>query len=343
MSVHGQSSRAPAARTHGPASRRIRRGVLGVAVGALLAAAVSILVLGYPGVSPSPSTTGPATTSTASAAEKVFAQAAPGNCLTWTTPTASDLALIDCAEAHRFEVAAEVDLARQPGGQFGAASALPGAVLLTQLRDSLCVPAVNNYLRGRFDPNGLFSVGLIDPGAAAWAAGQRTVRCGLQHVGRTGEQFPIRGRVAELDQSDVAPVGSCESISSGLPTDPVDCAQPHASEAISVVDLGQKFSPTFPAAREQDAYLDETCRAAAGLALGGPDALAGKGLTVFWNNLRAESWAAGSRRVNCSVGKQLPGGGFAPMTGTARNAPATPSAAPPPPPPAVPAPTTTGR
>lgn len=298
-----------------------RRGLIGVAVGALLASACTVLVMGTTDaatVSGHSEWTNAVPTRIPSAAEQVFAKSATGDCLTWSTPSASDLTRTDCASPHRFEVASAVDLSTQ----FAPGSPLPDAAALTHLRDSLCTPAVNTYLRGRFDPRGLFSVGLIDPGEASWRAGQRTVRCGLQHVGVSGEQFPIQGRVSDLDQSDVAPVGSCENISATLPADPVDCALPHASEVISVVDLGQKFPAAYPAIADQDTFLDETCRAAADAVLGAPDAAATKGLTVFWGNLQPESWAAGSRRVNCSVGKQLSGGGFAPTTGAARSAPA---------------------
>jgi len=319
----------PAAAVHA------RRGLIGLAVGAVLASAATVLVLGNTSSLEAVPIASPAT-STASPAEQVYAKAAPGDCLTWSTPAATDLASTDCASPHTFEVAADVDLRSQPGPEFAPGGALPGAVLLTQLRDTVCAPAVDTYLQGRLDPHGLFSVGLIDPGKAGWRAGQRSVRCGLQHVGRSGKQFPIRGRVGQLDQSDVAPTGSCQNIASGLPTDPVDCAQPHASEVISVVDLTPKFSADYPSTADQDAYLDDTCRAAADAVLGSPDAATTKGLTVFWNNVAPESWAAGSHRVNCKVGKQLPGGGFAPMAGVARAAPAVPASTTPPP-------TTTGR
>lgn len=310
---------------------RVRRGLIGVALGALLASVVTVLTATSSSTAPvaEPPRSAAAPTSTASPAERVFTQAAAGDCLTWSTPNASDLALTDCAQPHRFEVAADIDLSITDTTEFPAGAPLPGAVSFTALRDSRCAPAVDAYLQGRFDPRGLFSVGLIDPGEAAWRAGARTVRCGLQHVGRSGAQFPIQGRVGELDQSEVAPVGSCTNIAAGLPTDPVDCALPHAAEVLGVVDLTSKFPATYPTVAEQDAYLDETCRATAAAALGGPDAAAQKGFTVFWNTRAPESWAAGSRRVNCSAGKQLPGGGFAPVTGMARAAPAT---APPPPP-----------
>ncbi len=203
-----------------------RRALLGVILGALLAATGTVLMLGSPRAQPAPSPAGAAPARTPSAAEQVYARAHPGDCLTWDTPSAGDVTLTDCTAPHRF------------------------------------------------DPHGLFSVGLIDPGEAAWRDGQRDILCGLQEVGNSGEQFPISGRVAQLDQSDVAPPGSCQNILAAT-----------------------------------------------------------KGLTVYWNTVAPDSWAAGSRRVNCKVGRQVPGGGFAPIAGVARNAGAV----------AAPPPTTTGR
>lgn len=314
----------PTRRTTPSSVSWVRRGLISVAVGALLASACTVLTLqsrdattlsGHSSTSPT------AAARTFSPAEQVFNRSAPGDCLSWSTPSADDLTLVDCAVPHLFEVASLVELNDQLGVATGPGAALPNTAELTVLRDTLCTPAVATYLNGRFDLHGMFTVGLIDPGEASWRAGSRTVRCGVQHVGRAGEEFPIQGRVAALDQSDIAPAGSCENIAAGLPADPVDCTLPHASEVISVVDLGQKFPTSYPAVADQDVYLDETCRATAAATLGTPDA-AIKGLTVFWGNLQAQSWSVGSHRVNCSVGRQLPAGGFAPMTGLARDAPA---------------------
>ncbi|WP_127781663.1 septum formation family protein [Rhodococcus sp. X156] len=317
----------------------LRRAVALVLVAALLLGGVAVLLA----ATSSGGTTAQARvdttavpTTTATAAEQVFTASQPGDCLTWTAPTVSDLSVVDCATPHRFEVAAVLDLSTRPEPELAATAPLPGADTFTHLRDTLCVPAVTSYLGGRFDPYGLFTVGLIDPGELAWDSGERSVRCGLQHVGSQGEQFPIVGRVSELDQSDVAPVGSCADISAaGLPSDPVDCRQPHASEVVAVLHLAGRFPGAFPAVAEQDAFLDEACRTAAAAALGGPDAASARGLTVFWTNLRPESWAAGSRSVSCLVGARLPAGGFAPLLGSA-TAPASPApAASPPPAPAV--------
>jgi hypothetical protein len=46
---------------------------------------------------------------------------------------------------------------------------------------------------------------------------------------------------------------------------------------------------------------------------------ANKGLTLFWQTLRLESWRAGSTQVDCRLGAFLPDrSGFAPVTGSVK-------------------------
>ncbi|MGZ4532272.1 MAG: septum formation family protein, partial [Mycobacteriaceae bacterium] len=93
-----------------------RRGLIGVAVGALLASATTVLVMGTTDaatISGHSASTHAVSTRVPSAAEQVFARSAPGDCLTWSTPSAGDLARTDCASPHRFEVASAVDLGTQ--------------------------------------------------------------------------------------------------------------------------------------------------------------------------------------------------------------------------------------
>src|SRR5262249_10821471 len=52
---------------------------------------------------------------------------------------------------------------------------------------------------------------------------------------------------------------------------------------------------------------------------GGPAVVANKGLTLFWQTLRVESWRAGSTRVDCRLGAFLPDrSGFAPVAGSVK-------------------------
>lgn len=301
-----------------------------LAVGALLACSLVLLVSGTPtGTAPTPALAAErALERSGSPAEKAFAGAAAGSCLTWTATDARDIAPTSCADPHLFEVAADVDLSAYPGADFGQGSPLPGAVRLTALRTEVCAPAVRAYLNQRFDPYGAYTVGLINPGEAAWRTGERTLRCGLQKVGRSTTPFPVTGRVADTDQSDVTQVGTCLGIDATMPTDPVDCAQPHSSETVAVVYLAAAFPGGWPSTADQDVFLEKTCAAASDAFIGSAGGAASKSLTVFWGNLRYESWAAGSTRVNCSVGRQL-GGGFAPVIGDARRTGVAQQAAPP--------------
>lgn len=294
--------------------------VLGT-LGALTAGAVTVLVAG-PGalrLIPSPSRTELAVAESAAAADspaqRVVTKAGPGACLTWTDPDADDITEVGCSQPHLFEVAAVVAVgSRSPATVDPGAVRSPTTANLATLRTTICAPAVHAYLGGRYDPYGRYAVGLINPGAVAWKAGDRTVSCGLQSVGRSGTLFPTTRTVAGSDQSDVVPVGTCRGIDGTQPSDPV-CAQPHSSEAVAVVDLSTKFGRTYPTDAKQDAYLEDTCAKAATTFSATGSA---KTLTVFWDELRPESWAAGSYRVNCSLGHQLAGGGFAPVTGDAR-------------------------
>lgn len=300
-------------------AKTTRRALIAVALGAVLAALATIVVSGgFKGgdeltthagsVGPNP---------TGAVAGEAFATATTGDCLTWSETDASDLEQVECSDEHLFEVAADIDLAVFPGAEFGPGSRFPSVLRFSQLRDEHCTPAVTEYLGAHFDPHGKFSVGLINPGEAGWAAGERTIRCGLQRSSTTGTILPVTNSVAGQDQSKVWDAGTCIGINQNVPSDPMDCTQAHAFEVISVVDLAAKFPGGYPAVGDQDSYLEETCTQAAAEYLGSPDALRNKTLTLFWDNLELSSWLAGSRKVNCSVGKEIDGG-FSPIVGSAK-------------------------
>ncbi|MBM7458692.1 septum formation family protein [Rhodococcus coprophilus] len=301
-----------------PSARLTRRALIFVAVGAVLAAVASFVVAGFEGSSDGDGDTGRRVAPTGAVAGEAFGTAAAGDCLTWTALDASDLTKVDCEQTHLFEVVADIDLSNYPGAEWGPGSRFPSVMRFTALRDELCVPAAMDYLESRFDPVGKFSVGLINPGEAGWAAGERTLRCGLQFSSTTGNLLPIQGRVADQDQSRAWDVGVCIGINNGIPADPVDCAKPHAFEVVATVDLSSQFPEGLPSIEDQDRYLEETCTRLVGEYLGDPQALRNKTLTLFWDNLGYDSWLAGSRKVNCSIGKQVEGGGFASITGSAK-------------------------
>lgn len=312
-----------------------RRALGVIAFGAVAAAVVTIFLTGGFSNDSNLQTRQPGqAAATGAAAGEAFGTARSGDCLTWSKSDASDLSKVDCGGEHLFEVAAEIDLSTYPGAEFGPGSKFPGVLRFAELKDQLCTPAVENYLGAQFDPNGKFSVGLINPGDAGWAANERTLRCGLQYSGNSGALRPIIGTVAEQDQSDVLEPGVCVGINQNLPADPVDCSQPHAFETVAIIDLAAQFPAGPPSVEDQDKFIEPACTQASTAYLGSPDALRNKTLTLFWGQFDATSWLAGSRKVNCSVGKGADVG-FAPIQNSAKGDILI-DGQPPVPPPAVP-------
>ena len=130
----------------------------------------------------------------------------------------------------------------------------------------------------------------------------------------------MAGKAVEQDQSAVHAPGTCLGIDGRTIGDPVDCAGPHAVEAVGVVDLAKKFDDDeFPAVDAQDEFLQTECTKIATAYAGGDDVIGEKKLTVYWDNLTEDSWTAGTRRVNCNLAALLPDrSGFAPVTGSVR-------------------------
>ncbi len=237
--------------------------------------------------------------------------AAPGSCLTWKRVDAADAKEIDCAQPHLFEQVGAVPVADQ--------STLPDDAQWRQLVNDRCSPLVVGYLNGRFDPDGRFRVGALKPSEQRWSEGDRELRCGLQAASRSGALYPVSGKVAEQDQSDVHEPGTCLGIDGRAIGDPVDCGAPHAVESAGFIDLSQEFKAEFPPVGDQDRFLQPACTKLATDYAGGAPVVAEKKLTVYWDNLTAESWAAGTRKVGCNLAALLPDrSGFAPVTGSVR-------------------------
>jgi hypothetical protein len=238
---------------------------------------------------------------------------APGTCLSWQRADAADVVAVDCAGPHLFEQAGVVQLTQYP-----ANAPLPDDASFRSLVNDQCTKTVSSYLGGRYDPDGAFRAGALKPSQKAWNDGDRSMRCGLQRFSRSGALYPITGKVAQQDQADVRPAGTCLGIDGKFIGDPVGCGQPHAIESVGSVDLGQKFSK-YPKVGDQDSYLQPQCAKIASAWVGGDQALASKNLSVMWDNLTEESWSAGTRKVGCELAAQLPDkSGFAPITGEAK-------------------------
>jgi hypothetical protein len=184
-----------------------------------------------------------------------------------------------------------------------------------------CDPIVTGYLKGKLDPDGRYRIGALKPSAAKWSEGDRELRCGLQRSSQSGALFPMSGKVAESDQSDVQQPGTCLAIDGRGVGDPTDCGGAHAVETVGVVDLGKKWDGGFPAVADQDTYLQPACAKVAADYAGGDKVITDKRLTVYWDNVTEDSWKAGSRKVNCNLAALLPDrSGFAPVTGSVKGA-----------------------
>jgi hypothetical protein len=307
-----------AGRTHLPA-HTMRWGLLAVAAGAVIAALVTLSISGFRSAH-GLQVHDPRAAGAVGRANSAFGRTKVGDCLTWNDPKTLDLSKVDCADKHLFEVTADINLADYPGREFGPGTRFPDSLRFAELRDEHCVTAAQEYLGGRLDPRGRFVVGMINPGEPAWNSDDRTILCGLQLVSATGNatQRTI-GRVRDSDQSRVWDPGTCIGINQNLPTnEPVGCAQPHAYEVLSTIDLGTQFTGGPPAATDQDKFMQEQCARVAGSYLGGPDALINKTLTVFWDDLDVRSWLVGSHKLNCLVGKGAAQDGFSSITGSAK-------------------------
>jgi hypothetical protein len=269
----------------------------------------------------------------------------PGTCLNWTRADAADTAVVDCAQPHLFEQAGTVQLVDQ--------QALPDDATMRRLVNERCSPVVLQYLGGRYDPNGRFRVGALKPSQKKWDGGDRELRCGVQSASRSGALYPITGKAGDQDQSGVFAPGTCLAIDERRVGDPVDCAGPHAVEAVGIVDLSAKFKNAFPAVKDQDGFLQPECSKIAADYAGGAQVITDKKLTVYWDNVTEDSWNAGTRKVNCNLAALLPDrSGFAPVTGPVKGsvsvsdraappATATPKAGVPAPPTSAPTPSGT--
>ncbi|HEV7451188.1 MAG TPA: septum formation family protein [Pseudonocardiaceae bacterium] len=289
------------------ANRSARRIAVGALVGAL-AALVTVAVLPGKGAL---LTLGPglaATTNTQPLRAPAHA------CLTWQTPDAADARAVSCSQPHLFEVTGTLDLV-----DFGDRAAFPDLARWQQLVTERCTQPTTQALADHFDPFGRFTMGAIKPSEGGWLRGDRTLRCGVQSAGRTGTLFATTGSVLQQDQSDVHPPGTCLGNDGKAVGDPVNCAGSHAVELIGIVDLKGAFPKGFPDESAQDRVLNTECTRLAKDFAGGPAVVANKGLTLFWETLRPESWQAGSTRVDCRLGAFLPDrSGFAPVTGSVK-------------------------
>ncbi|WP_193045819.1 septum formation family protein [Mycolicibacterium baixiangningiae] len=313
-----------------------RRALLLTALGGLLIAGlVTALPSGEgvngPGLSASAITLGPRGNDT-------FNHAKSGDCLNWPERNPDGAQIVDCKDEHRFEVAESVDMRTFPGSEYGPDAAPPSPARIQQISQEQCQAAVRRYLGQRFDPNSRFTISMMWSGDKAWRqAGERRMLCGLQLPGANNQQLAFTGKVAEIDQSKVWPVGTCLGIdpTTNQPTDiPVDCAAPHAMEVTGAVNLAEKFPGGLPPEPEQDGYIKDACTRMTDAYLA-PIQLRNTTLTLIYSTISLPSWAAGSHQVSCSIGATLGNGGWSTLLNSAKG-PLQINGQPPVPPPDIP-------
>jgi predicted heme/steroid binding protein len=311
-----------------------RRALLLTALGGLLIAGV---ITALPSTDPSGGLTANAI-SLGPRGNDTFDHAKSGDCLNWPDRTPDAAEIVDCAGEHRFEVAESVDMRTFPGSEYGPDAAPPSVARIQQISQEQCSAAVKQYLGARFDPNSRFTISMLWSGDKAWRqSGERRMLCGLQLPGPNNQQLAFQGRVAEIDQSKVWPVGTCLGIdpATNQPTDiPVDCAAPHAMEVTGAVNLATKFPDALPPEAEQDTFIKDECTKMTDAYLA-PIKLRDTTLTLIYSTVSLPSWAAGSHQVSCSIGATLGNGGWSTLLNTAKG-PLMINGQPPVPPPDIP-------
>jgi hypothetical protein len=271
--------------------------MVGAFVGAIVLLALSAAA-GWP-VAPGRAAQDPAT---------VVASASPGTCLTWTRTDAANLAAVACTQPHLFEVSGSADISTKypPGAPFPAEQAWQRAA------QSSCTNNVTNYL-GKLDPNGKYTVGALKPTNAQWTSGDRTLRCGVQRSTPSGQLLPTTGSARGADQSDVYATGTCLALVKKAAGGPVACGTQHSFEIVGTVSLRGQFPDGYPPVGQQQTALGKLCQPLAATYTDNAS-LNQYQLSVTWDTIAAQSWAAGSYQVNCKIGALLSdGSGLGPV------------------------------
>lgn len=303
-------------------SLAVRTGLVGA-----LASAVCLASFSYASERTDSTTqAAPSTAASSSAQPEQKKEAAPftaadaGACLTWDVApdgAVSNFQQAPCEGDHRFEVAARQNLGTYPSSEFGDNAPLPNVTRQAQLRSELCYNPTLRYLDGRFDPSGRYSIASILPPAEAWAAGDRTMLCGLQSTNASSTPEITHGTVGSQDQARITQPGQCVSVNASNSLGVVDCGEDHQLETTAVINLQETFPEGVPSVEDQDKHLQEVCTKAAEDYLGGPENLEKSTLQIYWGSIPSESWIGGSRSVNCSLISAHGESGFNSLRGSA--------------------------
>lgn len=292
---------------------RTRLVMVGAFMGALILLTMSML-LSWP-----VSVKGPQTVAAEEAAAALDSPA--GTCLDWPADSPQNMRRVDCAQPHLFEVTSVVDIS----ADYGPDAAAPSQEGWQEITSTKCAEGALAYLGGKLDPNGRYTVGALMPTEEQWRDGDRKLRCGLERL-VLGTLTRTTGSAQGQDQSNIHDPGTCFALTDNAPGGPVDCSTAHSYEVVGNADLGPLYPEAAPDATQQGQKLSELCAQVVSQYSGGID-LAAKKLSLYWDTLTPESWAAGSRKVDCKVGAKLQdGAGLAPVTGSVRGIGAPPPA-----------------
>lgn len=274
-------------------------------VGAFVGA---VLLLGFSAVAGWPIMLSRATEDPATLA----ASAATGTCLTWTRSDAGDLARVDCARPHLFEVTGGADVS----AQYPAGAPFPDEAAWQKAATS-CTASVTSYL-GKLDPSGKYVVGALKPTSAQWNSGDRALRCGVQRSTPGGQLIPTTGSARGADQSNVYTTGTCLALVNKAAGGPVPCGNTHSYEIVGTVSLRGQFPDGYPPDGQQQTALGKLCQPMVAAYTANAN-LGNYQLTATWDTLSQQSWDAGSYQVNCKIGALLPdGSGLGPVTNSVK-------------------------
>jgi hypothetical protein len=243
-----------------------------------------------------------------------------GTCLDWPNDAPQNMRRVPCDQPHTFEVTSNVEI----GGDYGASAPTPDEKGWQQIVTEKCTQVGATYLGGTLDPFGKYTVGALKPTADQWRDGDRKLRCGVQRVTPSGKRLlSTTGTAAKQDQSNVHDPGTCFGLVNDKEVgDPVDCGTEHSYEVVGNVDLAAAFPNGYPTEELQLEKTVDLCPPVAAKYTGNKD-LAALTLSLYSDVLKAESWAAGSHKVNCKVGALEQDGSLRPVTGSVRAQPAS--------------------
>ena len=243
-----------------------------------------------------------------------------GTCLDWPNDAPQNMRRVQCDKPHTFEVTENVNI----GGDYAASAPAPSDQDWQQIVTEKCTTVGAKYVGGTLDPYGKYTVGALKPTADQWREGDRKLRCGLQRVTPSGKRLlATTGTAAKQDQSNVHDPGTCFALVNKTEVgDPVDCTKEHSYEVVGNVDLSETFPGEYPSEDQQREKTVDLCPPVAAQYTGNRD-LAALTLSLYSDTLKTESWAAGSRKVNCKVGALEPDGSLRPVRGSVKAQPAT--------------------